>query len=71
MNKKRRYGRWRGNPNGIPEDDERCVFEVYPTGRSIIPFQCLRKRGYGRGGMYCKQHAKITDKVESITKRIS
>lgn len=55
--KKRVYGRWGGNPKGVAEDETRCAEKVWsrfqPGG-----YQCLRKRGYGPKGEYCKQHAK-------------
>jgi len=53
----RRYGQWAGNEAGIREDITRCIEEVYPSGRLIIPYQCHRKRGFGKDGLYCKQHA--------------
>lgn len=56
--KERRYGQWAGNPRGAAEDKARCVEEVAERGRWINYYQCLRKRGYGPNGEYCKQHAK-------------
>lgn len=53
----RRYGQWAGNERGTKEDVTRCIEEVWPTGRSIISYQCQRKRGHGPGGVYCRQHA--------------
>lgn len=50
------YGAWAGNPRGHAEDKARCIANVYPAGRSIIPHQCYRKRGCGPDGLYCKQH---------------
>lgn len=58
MKTKRRYGQWAGDPNGFPEDESRCIVEVYPSGGILFPHQCLRKRGYGSHGLYCKQHAR-------------
>ncbi len=55
----RKYGQWAGNPNGISEYLDRCIVEVWEKGRSMMAFQCRRKRGYGKDGLYCKQHAKI------------
>lgn len=54
----RKYGVWGGSPTGtFTEDITRCIIEVSP------PFthgcQCSRKRGYGKDGLYCKQHAKM------------
>ncbi len=46
------------NPKGTPEDKTRCIKEVSDdTGWHI--YQCSRKRGYGREGLYCKQHANM------------
>jgi hypothetical protein len=56
MSKPRVYGKWAGNPQGQPEDKTRCVASVYRR-YSVIPGQCVRKRGYGPNGVYCKQHA--------------
>ena len=50
----RRYGEWAGNPKGHPENTTRCIVE----GRFMFP-QCYRKRGHGKDGLYCKQHAKL------------
>lgn len=60
---KRIYGEWAGNPKGIPENITRCIEEVWPAGcRSYVSYQCHRKRGYGKDGLYCKQHAKIQER---------
>lgn len=58
-----RYGQWAGDLRGVPEDVMRCVVEVWPKDGRRIPWQCLRKRGYGTDGMYCKQHAKKEERV--------
>ncbi len=50
----RRYGQWAGNPDGEPEDKAQCVQKVW---QFMISGQCSRKRGHGRDGLYCKQHA--------------
>lgn len=56
--RERRYDQWAGNPKGILEDPTRCIEEVTDeTGWHHL--QCRRKRGYGKDGLYCKQHAKI------------
>ena len=55
MTESRIYGRWGGNPDGTPEDTNRCIAEVRPTN-GWISSQCARKRGYGSDGLYCKQH---------------
>ena len=54
------YGKWAGNPKGIPEHTAKCIEEVYGTCgyTAYVPYQCNRKRGYGKDGLYCKQHAK-------------
>jgi len=57
----RRYGSWAGNPNGVPEDSTRCIESVSDQGGFLF-HQCLRKRGYGPDGLYCKQHAKKHDR---------
>ena len=64
----RRYGQWAGNPRGFPEDEGRCVEEVYPAGRSIISYQCSRKRGHGEGGLYCYQHSRDSKGIRPIRK---
>lgn len=51
----RRYGVWAGNPEGWPENTERCIEEVWHAFQS---YQCERKRGKGPEGLYCAQHAK-------------
>ncbi len=38
-------------------DDNRCAESVWDRS-SWRHFQCSRKPGYGRAGLYCKQHAK-------------
>jgi len=53
---KKIYGEWPGNPKGIIEDTTRCIKEVY--GAFMCTHQCRRKRGHGKDGLYCKQHAK-------------
>ena len=63
MANERRFGEWAGNPNGTPEDITRCIEEVWPQSHGWIPYQCHRKRGYGPGGLYCKQHAKKQEKT--------
>lgn len=54
----RRYGVWAGNPQGTPEDPNRCIEKVYPKQLWEVSHQCQRKRGHGPNGEYCKQHAK-------------
>lgn len=46
-----------------PEDTTRCIAEL--TGRVGVALhlsprrQCERKRGHGRGGLYCTRHARM------------
>lgn len=55
----RRYGCWAGNPLGRTEDRARCVETTYSRGYlDIVGHQCIRKRGHGLNGEFCKQHAK-------------
>jgi hypothetical protein len=57
------YGAWTGNPKGNPEDPDRCVESV---SDGYLFYQCKRKRGYGPGGLYCKQHAKLKNAVKPL-----
>ena len=59
--KERIYGNWAGDPKGQKEDITRCIEEVWPRDVGWVPYQCLRKRGYGPDGLYCKQHAKMKE----------
>lgn len=53
-----RYGQWAGNPKGHAQNPNRCVEEVVsPGSRSMLFQQCSRKRGYGKNGLFCSQHA--------------
>ena len=52
------YNRWAGQEQGTREVVERCVVEVPNGGTSPLVHQCYRKRGKGRGGLLCTQHAK-------------
>lgn len=54
----RTYEHWSANPSGVPEDETRCVKSVPGAFGGMVSRQCARKRGYGRDGEYCKQHAK-------------
>lgn len=62
MPEPRRYGQWAGNERGMAEDPTRCAEEVADPPRYILFHQCLRKRGHGKDGLYCKQHAKFHPK---------
>ena len=52
----RRFGLWAGKPNGVAENTQHCVEAVW--GDAWYDHQCSRKRGFGKAGLYCKQHAK-------------
>lgn len=52
----RRYNQWAGNPSGQREDEQHCVASVSESGRGLHSYQCVRKRGHGKGGLYCKIH---------------
>lgn len=54
---KRIYGAWAGNPQGREENSANCIEEVHEQGRGGMFYQCNRKRGHGKDGLYCKQHA--------------
>ena len=53
------YGRWNWEPTKrhTREDTTRCVVEVASSGAFGTFRQCLKKRGYGKGGLFCAQHA--------------
>ena len=51
----RRYNVWAGNPKGRAEDVSRCIAEVYD---GFIFYQCRKKRGNGKNGLFCSVHAK-------------
>ena len=51
------------------KDKTRCIAEVADfTGFHF--FQCSRKRGHGRDGLFCKQHAKIDERRKNWMKDI-
>jgi hypothetical protein len=56
--KKRQYGITSANSRGTPEDKTRCIAAVWGGYRGMFEHQCFRKRGHGKDGLYCKQHAK-------------
>lgn len=62
----KRYRQWAGNSKGDPENKEYCYEEVPDGGRSVLSHQCQRKRGYGKEGLYCKQHAKRHPAEQSL-----
>jgi hypothetical protein len=51
------YDKWAGNPKGIIEDPKQCV-ESVSDDTGWHSHQCYRKRGHGKDGLYCRQHAK-------------
>ena len=53
----RRYGIWAGDAEGQREDRFLCAAEI-PAPPSWRHTQCSRRRGYGPGNEFCKQHAK-------------
>jgi hypothetical protein len=51
------YDKWGGNPTGNAPDYARCCETVRESGVRFPHYvQCHRKRGYGPGEAYCKQH---------------
>ena len=58
MAEKRIYGQWSGNKKGSEEDETRCIAKVWNRWNGMVSSQCSRKRGYGKNGLFCKQHAK-------------
>lgn len=51
------YGGWAGSPDGQRPDYTRCCIEVgRPLGRTTMFGQCLKPRGHGPDGAYCKIH---------------
>lgn len=57
----KRYSEWAGNQKGFPYDNNRCAKEVSRGGRSVLLTQCSRRRGFGRDGLFCKQHKDTTE----------
>ena len=62
--KERIYNQWAGNEKGKKENLSKCIEKVWPPP-GYISSQCSRKRGYGPEGLYCKQHAKVQDRMLS------
>lgn len=60
-------GRYGANSTraGNREDPTLCVEEVWNGPRGMTSNQCARKRGFGPGGEYCKQHAKRAEEREA------
>ena len=46
-----------GGVSTVKEDPTRCIEGVSEGGRSVAVYQCQRPRGFGKGKLYCKQHA--------------
>lgn len=68
MSELRIYGAWAGNPKGAPEDPAKCIEEVW--GESFrMGHQCQRKRGHGKGGLYCAQHDPCAIEAKREAKR--
>ncbi len=53
----RRYNKHYDQPGGVPEIAGRCIAEVNHSALANI--QCARKRGHGREGLFCRQHARL------------
>ena len=58
---KRHYGQYK-----IPEDETKCRESVWAHSMSM---QCSRKRGFGPGKGYCRQHARRLVEREEIRRR--
>ena len=56
------YGNWAGNPKGRPYQPERCAYECFPIERDAMHHQCTRKRGHGKDGLFCSQHARLLER---------
>ena len=57
------YNKWAGNPEGVAPDFERCCAVVRDPEIWTLHHQCARKRGYGPGEAYCKQHDPAAEKA--------
>ena len=58
----RRYGKSLANPRGFAFLPSYCVELVWDGWGER---QCLRKRGHGPNGEYCKQHARRLEAREA------
>jgi len=67
--KLRIYNKWSGNPQGVLENTDCCITEVWS---GMIGHQCSRKRGHGKDKLYCKQHdpEKIKKKEDAKDRKI-
>ena len=61
----RYYDKWAGNEIGFREDEARCVVAVADS-TGFHSLQCRRKRGHGKDGLLCKQHAKMEESGSSL-----
>jgi hypothetical protein len=50
---------WAGNPEGTLENKLRCIAIVPDSGDSRLSHQCSNKRGKGKDGLYCGNHARL------------
>ncbi len=56
---KRVYGKTWGKIKDIrQENPNRCIEAIWHKEYGC-GYQCQRKRGYGKDGLYCKQHSKM------------
>jgi hypothetical protein len=55
------YGKCAYNPQGTPEDLDRCIVNVESRVIARSAYQCSRPRtcGDGEEKLYCKQHYKM------------
>lgn len=69
MAKKEKGKREYGNNDKIPEDTTRCIVGIWS---GFAHHQCSRRRGYGKKGLYCKQHdpERIKAKEDAYYKKI-
>lgn len=47
----------------------RCIERVHEGGRGVCFYQCQNKRGKGKDGLYCGQHAALIAKREADAKK--
>ena len=61
----REYG---GNSyrRGTKENITKCIVSIYDSTGWSNNHQCRFKRGYGKGGLYCKNHANRIEKGASF-----
>lgn len=62
MRKPRTYGGFYNRS----ENPKKCIESVAEGGRSVMSYQCSRDRGFGKDGLYCKQHAKEYPATEEV-----